>query len=93
MNSVFAVSVLASTAGIDDLSATISSNRAGKSAARTEPMMGNLPFAVTTPVSVSRVGLRARDAEKLAAYYRAVVGLEELSRGELLGVPRLEADA
>ena len=42
--------------------------------------MGNLPFAATTPVSVSRVGLKARDAETLAAYYRAVVGLEELSR-------------
>ena len=44
--------------------------------------MGNIPFAVTTPVSVSRVGLKARDAEKLAAYYRAVVGLEELARSE-----------
>ena len=44
--------------------------------------MGNIPFAVTTPVSVSRVGLRARDAEKLAAYYRAVVGLQELSRAD-----------
>ena len=42
--------------------------------------MGNIPFAVTTPVSISRVGLKARDAEKLADYYRAVVGLEELSR-------------
>jgi catechol 2,3-dioxygenase len=45
-------------------------------------MMGNLPFAATTPVSVSRVGLKARDADSLAAYYRAVVGLEELSRGD-----------
>ena len=44
--------------------------------------MGNIPFAVTTPVSVSRVGLRARDAEKLAGYYRAVVGLQELSRAD-----------
>ena len=44
--------------------------------------MSNIPFAVTTPVSVSRVGLRARDAEKLAAYYRAVVGLQELSRAD-----------
>ncbi|RAZ89811.1 VOC family protein [Mesorhizobium hawassense] len=42
--------------------------------------MSELPFAGTTPVSVSRVGLKARDAESLAAYYRAVVGLQELSR-------------
>ena len=47
---------------------------------RTEPTMSALPFAATTPISVSRVGLRAKDAENLAAYYRAVVGLEELSR-------------
>lgn len=42
--------------------------------------MSELPFAATTPISVSRVGLKARDAEALAAYYRAVVGLQELSR-------------
>ncbi|TKB36017.1 MAG: VOC family protein, partial [Mesorhizobium sp.] len=42
--------------------------------------MSELPFAATTPVSVARVGLRARDAENLAAYYRKVVGLQELSR-------------
>lgn len=42
--------------------------------------MSELPFAATTPVSVSRVGLRARDAEALAGYYRTVVGLQELSR-------------
>jgi catechol 2,3-dioxygenase len=44
--------------------------------------MGNIPFAATTPVSIARVGLKARDAEKLAAYYRTVVGLEELSRSD-----------
>lgn len=42
--------------------------------------MSELPFAATTPVSVSRVGLRARDAEALATFYRTVLGLEELSR-------------
>ena len=42
--------------------------------------MSELPFAATTPVSVSRVGLRARDAENLATFYRKVVGLHELSR-------------
>ncbi|MHA6685449.1 VOC family protein [Mesorhizobium sp. A556] len=42
--------------------------------------MDKLPFAATTPVSVSRVGLKARDADALAAYYRSVVGLQELSR-------------
>jgi catechol 2,3-dioxygenase len=44
--------------------------------------MSDIPFAATTPVSVSRVGLKARDTERLAAYYRAVVGLHELSRGD-----------
>ncbi|MER8920237.1 VOC family protein [Mesorhizobium sp. M0802] len=44
--------------------------------------MSELPFAATTPVSVSRVGLKARDAEGLADYYRAVVGLQELSRAD-----------
>lgn len=42
--------------------------------------MSELPFAATTPISVSRVGLKARDAEALAAYYRHIVGLEELAR-------------
>jgi catechol 2,3-dioxygenase len=42
--------------------------------------MSELPFAATTPISVSRVGLRARDAEALAAYYRLIVGLHELGR-------------
>jgi len=44
--------------------------------------MSELPFAATTPVSVARVGLKARDAESLAAYYRRVVGLQELSRAD-----------
>ncbi len=42
--------------------------------------MSELPFAATTPVSVSRVGLKARDADALASFYRTVVGLEELGR-------------
>lgn len=42
--------------------------------------MSNLPFAATTPVAISRIGLRARDAERLAGFYRAVLGLEELGR-------------
>ncbi len=39
-----------------------------------------LPFAMTTPVRVARVGLKARDAETLAEYYRDVVGLHEMAR-------------
>ena len=31
---------------------------------------------------MSRVGLKARDAESLAAYYREVVGLQELCRAD-----------
>lgn len=42
--------------------------------------MSDMPFAVTAPTSISQVGLKARDADALAAYYRAVVGLEELAR-------------
>jgi catechol 2,3-dioxygenase len=42
--------------------------------------MSDLPFAATTPISVARVGLKARNAKALADYYSAVVGLEQLSR-------------
>lgn len=42
--------------------------------------MSELPFSGTTPVSISRVGLKARDAEALATFYRTVIGLEELGR-------------
>lgn len=42
--------------------------------------MSELPFAATTPVSVARVGLKTRDANALADFYRRVVGLDELSR-------------
>ena len=42
--------------------------------------MSELPFAATTPVSVARVGLKARNAAALADFYSAVVGLEQLSR-------------
>ncbi|MEW9808194.1 VOC family protein [Mesorhizobium sp. ZMM04-5] len=40
--------------------------------------MSELPFAATTPISVGRVGLRARDAKALADFYSAVVGLEQM---------------
>ena len=42
--------------------------------------MAEVSFAATTPVSVGRVGLKSRDAQKLADYYKTVVGLEEVSR-------------
>jgi catechol 2,3-dioxygenase len=42
--------------------------------------MGNLPFAADAPVSIARVGLKARDAEALADYYKTVLGLRELRR-------------
>ena len=53
---------------------------AGVAPARTETMMDNLPFAATTPVSVGRVGLLARDGKLVADYYKAVLGLKELRR-------------
>lgn len=42
--------------------------------------MSNLPFAAEAPVSVARVGLKARDADALAEYYKAILGFEELRR-------------
>ena len=42
--------------------------------------MSELPFAATTPTSIGRIGLRSRDADRLAAFYREVIGLQELSR-------------
>lgn len=42
--------------------------------------MSKIPFAATTPISVSRVGLKARDAEAVAKFYREAVGLQELAR-------------
>lgn len=39
-----------------------------------------LPFAMTAPVRVARVGLKSRDAESLAQYYSDVVGLREMGR-------------
>lgn len=42
--------------------------------------MSDLPFAATTPTSIARVGLKARDADALADFYRTTVGLQELSR-------------
>lgn len=43
--------------------------------------MSGLPFSGTTPISISRVGLKARDAAALADFYMRVIGLSELSRG------------
>lgn len=52
----------------------------GAGANATEMKMTELPFAAQTPVSVARVGLRARDADKVADYYKAVLGLVETGR-------------
>lgn len=49
--------------------------------AHSEQPMDGLPFAVTTPTRVSRVGIKARDAAAVADYYKAILGLVELSRG------------
>ncbi len=42
--------------------------------------MTEVSFAATTPVSVRGVGIKARDAQALADYYKAVVGLQEIAR-------------
>lgn len=51
--------------------------------------MSDLPFAVTTPIHVARVGLKARDAENLARFYGEVVGLQAIGRSD--GAIRLGA--
>lgn len=48
--------------------------------------MGKLPFAVTTPTRVSKIGIKARDAESVAGYYKKILGLVELSRSPNLVV-------
>jgi catechol 2,3-dioxygenase len=40
----------------------------------------DISFAATTPVSVGKVGIKSRDAQKLADYYTSVVGLSEIAR-------------
>lgn len=68
--------------------------------------MTTLPFAATTPIAVGRVGLKARDAGRLADFYKAVIGLSEISRNgsvihlgvdgrkllEITGSPELRPD-
>lgn len=58
------------------LAAVCSSVEPGQTFAAT----GELPFAASTPISINRVGLRTRNSEALASFYRSVVGLEEISR-------------
>jgi catechol 2,3-dioxygenase len=63
----------------------------------TEPTTG-LPFAMTCPIHVATVGLKARDVEKVADYYRAILGLETLASpaGSVVlgagGVPLLDIE-
>jgi catechol 2,3-dioxygenase len=47
---------------------------------RAENFMTNLPDAADAPVSVSTIGIKARDVAALADYYRHTVGLTEVSR-------------
>ncbi|HMF68937.1 MAG TPA: VOC family protein [Phyllobacterium sp.] len=42
--------------------------------------MEKIPFAATAPTHVSKVGIKAKDADALAKYYEDVVGLREISR-------------
>jgi catechol 2,3-dioxygenase len=42
--------------------------------------MAELSFAATTPISVGKVGIKSRDAQALADYYKSVLGLKEISR-------------
>lgn len=42
--------------------------------------MSDLPFSATTPVHIGAIGLKARNGEELARFYREEIGLRELSR-------------
>lgn len=45
----------------------------------TDAVVGNeLPFALTRPIHVAAVGLKARDVNRVADYYRTILGLETL---------------
>lgn len=48
--------------------------------AHAETTMKTLPFAADAPVSVGHVGIKAKDVEKVAEYYRQIVGLQDVSR-------------
>ncbi|WP_274426843.1 VOC family protein [Chelativorans sp. YIM 93263] len=41
--------------------------------------MKELPFAATTPVHVADIGLKARNADRTAAFYKDILGLVELA--------------
>ncbi len=45
-----------------------------------EIIMTELPFSATTPTHIAKVGLKARDAKTLAAFYQGLLGLEEQGR-------------
>ncbi|WP_336800741.1 VOC family protein [Kaistia sp. MMO-174] len=38
-----------------------------------------LPFSLTRPIHIAEVGLKAHDVDKVADYYRAILGLETIS--------------
>ena len=42
--------------------------------------MNTLPFAANAPISIGKLGLRARNAANLAEFYEKVVGLKEIGR-------------
>jgi catechol 2,3-dioxygenase len=54
---------------------------AAMAAATEQERMSELPFAATTPISVGKVGLKARNAKVLADFYSSTVGLEQLASG------------
>ncbi len=70
----------------------------GLTAARSEKIMTETPFAATTPTHIGRIGIVARDARSVADFYKRVVGLRELRNaggGITLGVgerPLLEIE-
>jgi catechol 2,3-dioxygenase len=65
---------------------------------RAETMMSKLPFAADAPVSVTTVGIKARDVNNVADYYKDAVGLAEVARrpGAIVlgagGLPLLEIE-
>jgi catechol 2,3-dioxygenase len=78
VNGLFPVSPLAAVITRPDL---------GSGPFFAETVMSSSSFAVTAPVHVAKVGLRARDGKALAAFYEDVVGLRVISRqGNTIGL-------
>ncbi|MEB2847090.1 VOC family protein [Rhizobiales bacterium RZME27] len=76
-------------AGVTTAAAALPGALAAEGITDTTPTKATLPFALTTPIHCGEVAIRVRHLDNMVAYYRAVLGLAELSStkdGATLGV-------